>query len=108
MHRLLRLFAALAMLAAVARPFGNPTVCGMAEHAVTSEQHQHSFHAPVVATDHGDSCHEQMGCGLATVGLKLDAEPVIPTVPSHVAHHAAALGTPSSSTLLPVTPPPKA
>ena len=107
-HRLLRLVAALAMLAALVRPFGNPTVCAMAGHRPDSVQHQHGSHAPVVASDHDDSCHEQMGCGLATLGLKLQTQPAIPTLPTHEQDVGAALTSPQSSTQLPLTPPPRA
>jgi hypothetical protein len=107
-HRLLRLLAALVMLAAVVRPFGNLTVCGLSEHPATAEQHHQGAPAAAVTMDHDGSCHEQMGCGLATLGIKLDTEPAIPTVPAHGESIAAGVSSPASTILLPLTPPPRA
>ncbi len=110
-HRVVRLLAAAVMLAAVVRPYGNPTVCGVAGHEPAAEAEHH--HAPshgMAATAQApmDSCHEQMGCGLASLGLALTGEPDIPTLQEHA--EVTAVGAPAlhSALLAPTTPPPRA
>lgn len=107
--RLVRLLATLAMLAAVVRPYGNPTVCGLANATAPGEEQHHGEQGsePVISGHH-TSCHESMGCDLATVGLVLDVEPEIPTMAAHAEAVIAPTSSPSSSTILPTTPPPRA
>ncbi len=107
--RLVRLLATAAMLAAVVRPYGNPTVCGLANQPAPGEAQHHDQHdSDVTISAHHTSCHESMGCDLATLGLALDAEPEIPTMATHAEAVIAPTCSPSSSTILPATPPPRA
>ena len=107
--RLVRLLAALAMFTAVVRPYGNPTVCGLANAPAPGEEQHHGEQVsePVISGHH-TSCHKSMGCDLATVGLVLDVEPEIPTMAAHAEAVIAPASAPLSSTLLPTTPPPRA
>ena len=107
--RLVRLLATAAMLAAVVRPYGNPTVCGLANAPAPGEEQHHGEYGTAAAiSGHHASCHESMGCDLATVGLVLDVEPEIPTMAAHAEAVIAPASSPLSSTLLPTTPPPRA
>ncbi len=105
----MRLLATAAMLAAVVRPYGNPTVCGLANAPAPGEEQHHGEQVsePVISGHH-TSCHESMGCDLATLGLALDVEPEIPTMAAHAEAVIAPASAPLSSTLLPTTPPPRA
>jgi len=106
--RLVRLLATLAMLAAVVRPYGNPTVCGLANAPAPGEEQHHGHHVSATISGDHSSCHESMGCDLATLGLALDVEPEIPTMAAHAEAVIAPASLPLSSTLLPTTPPPRA
>ena len=107
--RLVRLLATAAMLAAVVRPYGNPTVCGLANQPDAGQEQHHDQHGAAAAiSSHRTSCHESMGCDLATLGLALDVEPEIPTMAAHAEAVIAPASLPLSSTLLPTTPPPRA
>jgi hypothetical protein len=109
-HRVVHLLTAAVMLAAVARPFGNPAVCGLAGHeAVAEAAHQHALpHAATAAAQAAaDSCHELMGCWLASLGMAFEAEPDIPTLQEHTEVIALRTPTVHSALLPPSTPPPK-